>query len=109
MYDVNVIHLSVILLETVDESWDYGLRDALFTACKVGDVDALHSLLHLPEETAESPEQPETSGTPSPVTLLNKPIDPSGFTLLHVASAAAQKVAVRLLLDAGSDPACRWE
>lgn len=111
MYDVNVIHLSVILLETVDESWDYSLRDALFTACKVGDVDALRSLLHLPGKTAESPEQPETdpSGTPSPVTLLNKPIDPSGFTLLHVASAAAQKVAVRLLLDAGSDPACRYE
>ncbi|KAM9347740.1 tRNA endonuclease ANKZF1 [Symphorus nematophorus] len=92
------------LEEVVDESWEYGLRDALFTACKVGDVDALCGLLQLPGETAES--NPE-SDVPSPLNLLNKPIDSSGFTLLHVASAAAQKAAVRLLLDVGADPACR--
>ncbi|XP_076603556.1 tRNA endonuclease ANKZF1 isoform X2 [Chaetodon auriga] len=97
------------LEETVDESWEYGLRDALFTACKVGDVDAVRSLLQLPGETAESQERPKSDppDVQSPLTLLNKPIDSSGFTLLHVASAAAQKAVVRLLLDAGADPACR--
>ncbi|KAG5852502.1 hypothetical protein ANANG_G00063110 [Anguilla anguilla] len=34
-------------------------------------------------------------------------MDSSGFTLLHVASAAAQRGVVRLLMDAGCDPACR--
>ncbi|XP_056245849.1 ankyrin repeat and zinc finger domain-containing protein 1 [Seriola aureovittata] len=95
--------------ETVKGSWDYGLRDMLFTACKVGDVDTLTRLLELPGEMAESREQVESnpSDAPSPLTLLNKPIDSSAFTLLHVASAAAQKAVVRLLLDAGADPACR--
>ncbi|XP_023256986.1 ankyrin repeat and zinc finger domain-containing protein 1 isoform X2 [Seriola lalandi dorsalis] len=95
--------------ETVEGSWDYGLRDMLFTACKVGDVDTLTRLLELPGEMAESREQVESnpSDAPSPLTLLNKPIDSSAFTLLHVASAAAQKAVVRLLLDAGADPACR--
>ncbi|KAG7501965.1 ankyrin repeat and zinc finger domain-containing protein 1 isoform X1 [Solea senegalensis] len=91
--------------EAVDESWDYGLRDGLFTACKTGDVDALSSLLELREGTTESQEQLVTNN--SNVTLLNKPIDSAGFTLLHVATAAAQKAVVRLLLDAGADPACR--
>jgi len=97
--------------EVVDESWEYGVRDALFTACKVGDVNTLCGLLKSPGETAESPEQEQSESNPSegsnPLTLLNKPIDSSGFTLLHVASAAAQKVVVRLLLDAGADPACK--
>ncbi|XP_008297369.1 ankyrin repeat and zinc finger domain-containing protein 1 isoform X2 [Stegastes partitus] len=92
-----------------DESGEYGLRDELFTACKVGDVDALCGLLQLPGEMAESQEQSEInpSDASSPQALLKKPIDSSGFTLLHVASAAAQKAVVRLLLDAGADPACR--
>ncbi|KAF0026502.1 hypothetical protein F2P81_021239 [Scophthalmus maximus] len=95
--------------ETVDEPWEYGLRDALFTACKVGDVDTLSGLLESLGETAESTEQLVTnpSVVPSPPTLLTKPIDSSGFTLLHVASAAAQKSVVRLLLHEGADPACR--
>lgn len=97
----------MILLEVADETWEYGLRDALFTACKVGDVDTLHRLLQLPIERPESHEPSDPSDVPSPATLLNKPIDTSGFTLLHVASAAAQNAAVRLLLDAGADPACR--
>ncbi|KAG7227494.1 hypothetical protein INR49_005309 [Caranx melampygus] len=97
------------LEETADESWDYSLRDALFTACKVGDVETLRRLLELPGETAESPGQLESSPSDatSPLTLLNKPIDSTAFTLLHVASAAAQKAVVRLLLDVGADPACR--
>lgn len=95
--------------DVVEESCDYGLKDALFTACKVGDVDALRTLLQLPEEMAEGREQPESklSDTSSPLTLLNKPIDSSGFTLLHVATAAAQKAAIRLLLEMGADPSCR--
>ncbi|XP_055727856.1 ankyrin repeat and zinc finger domain-containing protein 1 isoform X2 [Salvelinus fontinalis] len=43
----------------------------------------------------------------SPLALLNQPIDSSGFTLLHVASAAGQKGVAKLLMDAGSDPACK--
>ncbi|XP_074551064.1 tRNA endonuclease ANKZF1 isoform X2 [Halichoeres trimaculatus] len=97
--------------EVADESWEYGVRDAMFTACKVGDVDTLCRLLKPPGETTESPEQEQSESNPpdgsNPLTLLNKPIDSSGFTLLHVASAAAQKAVVRLLLDAGADPACR--
>ncbi|XP_062287741.1 tRNA endonuclease ANKZF1 isoform X3 [Scomber scombrus] len=92
--------------ETVNDSWEYSVSDALFTACKVGDVDTLCSLLHLSGETQEQPES-NTSDAPNPLTLLNKPIDSSGFTLLHVASAAAQKAVVRLLLNAGADPALR--
>lgn len=94
--------------EIVADSWEYGVRDALFTACKVGDVDALCRLLHLSGETQECSEG-NTADAQSPLTLLNKPIDSSGFTLLHVASAAAQKIVVRLLLDAGADPAFRYE
>ncbi|XP_026151750.1 ankyrin repeat and zinc finger domain-containing protein 1 isoform X2 [Mastacembelus armatus] len=97
------------LKETIDESWEYGLRDALFTACKVGDVDSLCRLLELPREMAESREGSESNppDAQSPLTLLNKPVDSSGFTLLHVASAAAQKAVVKLLLDTGADPACK--
>uniref|UniRef100_A0A3P8VUP3 Ankyrin repeat and zinc finger peptidyl tRNA hydrolase 1 n=1 Tax=Cynoglossus semilaevis TaxID=244447 RepID=A0A3P8VUP3_CYNSE len=95
--------------ESVDESWDYALRDALFTACKTGDVDMLSGLLDLHGDTTENPGRSENGATDAVrfVTLLNKAIDSSGFTLLHVASAAAQMAAVRLLLDAGADPACK--
>ncbi|CAM9145070.1 unnamed protein product [Lampetra planeri] len=53
----------------VDTSWEFGLRDALFTACKVGDVEGLCALLRVP---AETPEQSEPA-------LLNQPVDSSGF------------------------------
>ncbi|XP_059198970.1 tRNA endonuclease ANKZF1 isoform X2 [Centropristis striata] len=97
------------LEEVAGESSEYGLRDEVFTACKVGDVDALCRLLQIPGETSESLQQTESNApdVPGPLSLLNKPIDSSGFTFLHVASAAAQKAVVRLLLDAGADPACR--
>ncbi|KAM7407559.1 hypothetical protein PAMA_003332 [Pampus argenteus] len=95
------------LEEIVDDSWEYGIRDALFTACKVGDVDALCRLLHLSGEPQEPLESNTSDTLLSPLTLLNKPIDSAGFTLLHVASAAAQKTVVRLLLDSGADPASR--
>ncbi|XP_056144965.1 ankyrin repeat and zinc finger domain-containing protein 1 isoform X2 [Lampris incognitus] len=106
------------LEEEVDESWEYGLRDALYTACKIGDVASLCRLLQLPQEAdlREGPEeqgsntslkqQPSPDGI-SPLTHLNKPIDSSGFTLLHVASAAGQGAVVKLLMDAGADPSYR--
>ncbi|XP_051937425.1 ankyrin repeat and zinc finger domain-containing protein 1 [Hippocampus zosterae] len=90
---------------TEDSSCEYSLRDALFTACKVGDLAALCRLLNLSDEPRELSVS-EAVDTDSPLTLLNKHIDSSGFTLLHVASAAAQKAVVRLLMDAGADPAC---
>ncbi|XP_029937040.1 ankyrin repeat and zinc finger domain-containing protein 1 isoform X1 [Myripristis murdjan] len=102
------------LEEGADQSWEYGLRDALYTACKIGEVDTLCRLLQLPGESAASPEKQgsdtlyeQPPDALSPLTLLNKPIDSSGFTLLHVASAAGQKAVVKLLMDAGADPACR--
>ncbi|XP_061736070.1 tRNA endonuclease ANKZF1 [Nerophis ophidion] len=88
-----------------DDCWEYSMRDTLFTACKVGDVDALCSLLHLSGKTLELSEGDATD-VAGPLSLLNKRTDSSGFTLLHVASAAAQKAVVRLLLDAGADPTC---
>ncbi|XP_061547775.1 tRNA endonuclease ANKZF1 [Phycodurus eques] len=92
--------------DAVDDSWEYSLRDALFTACKVGDVDALCCLLNLSGGQPREPSEGKAVDGASPLALLNKHIDSSGFTLLHVASAAAQKAVVRLLLDAGADPAC---
>lgn len=98
-------------IDVVEESCKYSLRDALFTACKVGDVEALRTLLQLPVEKSEGQEHLESklSDASSPHTLLNKPIDASGFTLLHVATAAAQKAAIGLLLDEGADPSCRYQ
>ncbi|KAL4609023.1 ankyrin repeat and zinc finger domain-containing protein 1-like [Arapaima gigas] len=84
--------------------WDYGLRDALFTACKVGDLKTLQRLL---QELAENYPEGGDPGSLTLSTFLNMEINPSGFTLLHVASAAGRRDAVRLLMDAGSDPACR--
>ncbi|MCI4378022.1 hypothetical protein PGIGA_G00210720 [Pangasianodon gigas] len=73
--------------------WEFSVRDALYTACKTGDTEALHTLLKQDEHAS--------------IRLLNTPIDSAGYTLLHVASAAAQKHAVQLLLEMGSDPTCR--
>lgn len=42
-----------------------------------------------------------------PRSLLNQPLDEDGFTLLHVAARAGKAEAVRLLLEAGADPALR--
>ncbi|XP_028292405.1 ankyrin repeat and zinc finger domain-containing protein 1 isoform X2 [Gouania willdenowi] len=92
--------------EAVDEPCDFALRDELFTTCKVGDADALHSLLQLPEEMTDGLQQSQRHSSDA-MTFLNKPIDASGFTLLHVATAAAQKAVIQVLLDAGADPACR--
>ncbi|XP_043550345.1 ankyrin repeat and zinc finger domain-containing protein 1 isoform X3 [Chiloscyllium plagiosum] len=42
-----------------------------------------------------------------PMPMLCEVLDESGFTLLHVAAAAGQAPVVRLLMDAGCDPAIR--
>ncbi|MBN3295208.1 ANKZ1 protein, partial [Amia calva] len=90
------------------EYQEYGLRDALFTACKCGDVETLRDLLRLPgPEEAEGSRPPGDVQAPTASALLKSEINPSGFTLLHVASAAGHKAVVRLLMDAGSDPASR--
>ncbi|XP_053482311.1 ankyrin repeat and zinc finger domain-containing protein 1 isoform X2 [Ictalurus furcatus] len=72
---------------------EFSIRDALYTACKTGDTEALRTLLEQYKDAL--------------IRLLNTPIDSAGYTLLHVASAAAQKHAVTLLLEMGSDPTCR--
>ncbi|KPP70506.1 ankyrin repeat and zinc finger domain-containing protein 1-like [Scleropages formosus] len=86
------------------DDWGYALRDAFFTACKVGDLEALQRLLQ------DFADHHPGGGDPGTLTLsdfLNAEIDYSGFTLLHVASAAGQRGVVRRLMDAGSDPAHR--
>ncbi|KAJ8405359.1 hypothetical protein AAFF_G00318320 [Aldrovandia affinis] len=90
------------------ESREHGMLDALYTACKTGHVDVLRSLLQLPdEEGVDDPGPPKDTQAPSSSNFLNQKIDDSGFTFLHVASSAAQRSVVKLLMDAGSDPASR--
>ncbi|XP_016138079.1 ankyrin repeat and zinc finger domain-containing protein 1-like [Sinocyclocheilus grahami] len=95
--------------EELNESWEYSLRDALYTACKTGDIQSLRTLLQQPEDQGEEKGKGERNAKENPISrvsyLLNKPIDSSGFTLLHVASAAGQSSVIRLLMDEGSDPA----
>ncbi|EMP27430.1 Ankyrin repeat and zinc finger domain-containing protein 1 [Chelonia mydas] len=104
------------------------LRDALFTACKTGDTGTLRRLLGAAESGAppagsedgvvgqpqghpgrvQSEGSEPTCAAPGLLSLLGEPIDGTGFTLLHVAAAAGEGAAVRLLLEAGADPALRY-
>ncbi|NXT22250.1 ANKZ1 protein, partial [Syrrhaptes paradoxus] len=84
------------------------LRDGLFTACKTGDVGTLRHLLSVPESKGLPGDHEEGEGMQPldiPRSLLNQPVDERGCTLLHVAARAGKAEAVRLLLQAGADPA----
>ncbi|NWI54388.1 ANKZ1 protein, partial [Calyptomena viridis] len=86
------------------------LRDALFTACKTGDVRTLQHLLGVPESRAlpqDSEDGEVTQTLDMAHSLLNQPMDESGCSLLHVAARAGKAEAVCLLLQAGADPALR--
>ncbi|XP_009882399.1 PREDICTED: ankyrin repeat and zinc finger domain-containing protein 1 [Charadrius vociferus] len=96
--------------------WDDGgdlqtqLRNALFTACKTGDVGTLRHLLGMPESGGLPGNSKDGEGTqPLDMThsLLNQPVDEHGCTLLHVAARAGKAEAVCLLLEAGAAPALR--
>ncbi|XP_059676680.1 tRNA endonuclease ANKZF1 [Gavia stellata] len=86
------------------------LRNALFTACKTGDVGTLRHLLAVPESgglPGDSEDGESTQPLDMPRSLLNQPMDERGCTLLHVAAQAGKAEAVCLLLEAGADPALR--
>ncbi|NXE78587.1 ANKZ1 protein, partial [Cochlearius cochlearius] len=86
------------------------LRNALFTACKTGDVGTLQHLLGVPESGDLPGDHEDGEGAQPldmPRSLLNQPVDDRGCTLLHVAAHAGKAEAVCLLLEAGADPALR--
>ncbi|NXE41812.1 ANKZ1 protein, partial [Ptilorrhoa leucosticta] len=86
------------------------LCDALFTACKTGDVRTLRYLLGVPENRGlpgDSEEGEITQSLDMAHALLNQPVDEHGCTLLHVAARAGKAEVVCLLLEAGADPALR--
>ncbi|NWW74374.1 ANKZ1 protein, partial [Climacteris rufus] len=86
------------------------LCDALFTACKTGDVRALRRLLGVPENKGlpgDTEDGEVTQSLDMAHSLLNQPMDERGCTLLHVAARAGKAEAVSLLLEAGADPALR--
>ncbi|KAJ7405648.1 Ankyrin repeat and zinc finger domain-containing protein 1 [Pitangus sulphuratus] len=86
------------------------LRDALFTACKTGDVQTLRHLLGVRESgglQGDSEDGEVTQTLDMACSLLNQPVDERGCSLLHVAARAGKAEAVCLLLEAGADPALR--
>ncbi|NXM24785.1 ANKZ1 protein, partial [Oxyruncus cristatus] len=86
------------------------LRDALFTACKTGDVQTLRHFLGVRESRGlpgDSEDGEVTQTLDMAHSLLNQPVDEGGCSLLHVAARAGKAEAVCLLLEAGADPALR--
>ncbi|KAL8183012.1 UNVERIFIED_CONTAM: hypothetical protein K2H54_012089 [Gekko kuhli] len=80
------------------------VEDVLFTACKMGDLKTLQHLLGTADGTEGEGDESSSSSLPS---WLNTSLDESGQSLLHVAAAAGRSAVVRLLLQAGADPAVR--
>nr|XP_056707587.1 ankyrin repeat and zinc finger domain-containing protein 1 [Euleptes europaea] len=80
------------------------VEDLLFTACKTGDLKTLQHLLGMADGAAREGEECSSNNL---CHLLNTSLDESGWTLLHVAAAAGRSALVRLLLQAGADPAVR--
>lgn len=80
------------------------MQDTLFTACKMGDLRTLQHFLKMADGAVE---QGEECSSTTPQQLFNTPLDESGWTLLHVAAATGRHAVVRLLLEAGADPALR--
>lgn len=105
---------------------EYKLRNQLYTACKIGDVETLFNVLSplLPQDVKQSEhvnstEDLTTSNAPTEeaidqglessdlvltADLLNAPFGESCTTLLHVAAARECAQAVMYLLEAGADP-----
>ncbi|NXJ59828.1 ANKZ1 protein, partial [Rostratula benghalensis] len=87
------------------------LLNALFTACKTGDVGTLRHLLGVPESGSLPGDSKDGEEDAQPLnvshSLLNQPVDERGCTLLHVAARAGKAEAVCLLLEVGADPALR--
>ncbi|XP_015490569.1 ankyrin repeat and zinc finger domain-containing protein 1 isoform X1 [Parus major] len=83
------------------------LCDALFTACKTGDIRTLRHLLGVPEDGGLPGDSEDGESLDMARSLLNQPVDERGCTLLHVAARAGKAEAVCLLLEAGADPALR--
>lgn len=81
--------------------------NALFTACKTGDVQTLRHLLGVPENGNLPGDSKDVESLDIARSLLNQPMDERGCTLLHVAARAGKAEAVCLLLEAGADPALR--
>ena len=112
------------------------IRNSLFTACKVGDLDALNDILSKLEKNAAQNEISESKSTedsvvenkcenqtdstspagPQPVSesrtprcveLVNTSFGDQGRTLLHIASTQGHKDIITRLLGAGADPSIK--
>ncbi|NXW95959.1 ANKZ1 protein, partial [Alopecoenas beccarii] len=103
-------HQTPLLFSSLTGDPQTQLCNALFTACKTGDVGMLRHLLGVSESGGllrDSEDGEDAQPLDLPRSLLNQPVDERGCTLLHVAARAGKAEAVCLLLQAGADPALR--
>ena len=113
------------------------VRNALYTACKVGDMNSLNKILKNLEEPVQTAEknQKDFQKDAADITLcdsiqtgdanhqgdgdgvceyklktteiLNKPFGHQERTLLHIAATESHKPIISRLLEAGADPAIK--
>ncbi len=112
------------------------MRNSLFTACKVGDLEALNDILSkleknpaqneiseskstedsVVENKCENQTDPSITKEPWPasesrtssyVELVNTSFGDQGRTLLHIASTQGHKDVITRLLGAGADPSIK--